>query len=178
LSVTNTHTAFGLMTSDRVEITDRLRANLQAASDRLGLGLEITFVGLKDVHPPVAVAPAYQDVISAEEHRAALVDNARTYAVQAGIAARLGDAQLRLQAQTSAAERRARAAGEAARFLAPLPVYREYAGVFSARKRLEAVEAALAEVRHIVLFPTSARGRANFYLGVDATTPLAPAVIR
>src|ERR1043165_1016189 len=31
LALTNTHTAFGLMTSDRVEITDQLRANLQRA---------------------------------------------------------------------------------------------------------------------------------------------------
>jgi regulator of protease activity HflC (stomatin/prohibitin superfamily) len=178
LALTTTHTAFGLMTTDRVEITEKLRAALQAACDRHQLGLEIVFVGLKDVHPPVAVAPAYQDVISAEEQRAALVDLARTYVVQAGVAAQVSAAQIRLQAETAATERRARAGGEAARFLAPLAAYRAEPGVFTTRRRLDAIEAALGEVRQLVLLPREARGRVNFFLGADAATPLAPALAR
>ena len=134
LAVTTSHTAFGLMTTDRAEITRKLRSNLQASVDRLDLGLEIVFVGLKDVHPPVPVAPAYQDVVSTEEQRAALINHARTYSVQAGIAATVSAAQLRLQAKTAAAERRARAVGEASRFLAPLSVYRENPEVYTARQ--------------------------------------------
>jgi hypothetical protein len=57
-------------------------------------------------------------------------------------------------------------------------VYRENPGVYTARRRLEATEAALAEIRHLVLVPREARGRANFYLGLDAATPVAPAAIR
>jgi regulator of protease activity HflC (stomatin/prohibitin superfamily) len=178
LGLTTAHTAFGLMTTDRAEITGKLRSNLQAAVDRLELGIEIVFVGLKDVHPPVPVAPAYQDVVSAEEQRAALVDHARTYAVQAGIAATVSAAQLRLQANTSATERRARATGEVARFLATLPVYRQNPDVYTTRRRLEATEAALSEIRQLVLVPREARGRANFYLGLDAATPVAPAALR
>ena len=44
------------------------------------------------MHPPVAVAPAFQDVISAEEQQVALVHQAETYAVQTAV-----DAQLRAQ---------------------------------------------------------------------------------
>lgn len=178
LTLTTRHTAFGLMTTDRTEITEKLRRHVQEASDRLGLGIEIVFVGLKDVHPPVPVAPAYQDVISAEEQRVALVDHARTYAVQASVAAQVSTTQIRLQAQTAAAERRARAAGEAARFLAPLAAYRAQPEVFSTRRRLETLEAALADVRQLVLVPRELRARANVYLGADAPTPLAPAVTR
>ncbi len=178
LTVTTTHTAFGLMTTDRAEITEKLRAELQTASDRLKLGLEIVFVGLKDVHPPVAVAPAYQDVVSAEEQRAALVDLARTYVVQAGVAAQVSAAQIRLTAQTTATERRARAGGEAARFLAPLAAYREQPEVFTTRRRLETLEAALGDIRQLILVPRDARARVNFYLGLDASTPLAPALAR
>lgn len=178
LSLTTMHTAFGLMTTDRVEITTKLRANLQAAVDRLGLGLEIVFVGLKDVHPPVPVAPSYQDVVSAEEQRSALVDHARTYVVQAGIAAALSATQMRLTAETAATERRSRASGEAARFLAPLSVYRDSPEVYTTRRRLEATEAALADIRHLVLVPRETRARANFYLGVDATAPGVPSLLR
>jgi membrane protease subunit HflK len=171
LALTASHTAFGFMTTDRGEITAKLQAGLQAAVDRLGFGLEIVFVGLKDVHPPVPVAPAYQEVISAEEQRAALADNARTYAVQATAAAHVSVTQIRLQAQSAATERRSRAAGEAARFLAPLAAYRAEPGVFTTRRRLETLEAALGEVRQLVLIPPQLRGRANIFLGFDPANP-------
>jgi membrane protease subunit HflK len=133
---------------------------------------------LKDVHPPVPVAPAYQDVISAEEQRLALGDYARTYAVQATAAAHVSATQIRLQAQTAAAERRARALGEAARFVAPLAAYRGQPEVFKTRRRLETLEAALAEVRQLILVPRHSPARANFYLGLDPSSPLVPAVAR
>ncbi len=178
LSVTTRHTAFGLMTTDRAEITKTLHENLQAAADRLGLGLEIVFVGLKDIHPPVPVAAAYQDVISAEEQRSALVDLARTYAVQATAAAHVSATQIRVQAKTTATERRSRAQGEAARFLAPLAAYREHPDVFMTRRRLEALESALSEIRQLVLLPREARARSTFYLGLDGTTIPTGAVSR
>lgn len=178
LALTATHSAFGFMTTDRTEITAKLRANLQAAVDRLGLGLEIVFVGLKDVHPPVAVAPAYQEVISAEEQRAALADHARTYAVQATAATHVSATQIRLQAETAATERRARATGEAARFLAPLAAYRTEPAVFTTRRRLETLEAALGDVRQLILVPPQLRGRANIFLGFDPASPGMPAPAR
>jgi regulator of protease activity HflC (stomatin/prohibitin superfamily) len=172
LAITTTHTAFGLMTTDRAEITEKLQHNLQAAVDRLQLGLEIVFVGLKDVHPPVSVAPAYQDVVSAEEQRIAFADLARTYAVQATAAAHVSASQIRLQARTAATERRFRAQGEASRFLAPLAAYRAQPGVFETRRRLESLEAALVDLRQLILVPPEARARANFYLGFDPAAPL------
>lgn len=178
LALTTSHTSFGLMTSDRVEITSKLHANLQAAVDRLGLGIEIVFVGLKDVHPPVAVAPAYQDVISAEEQRLALADFARTYAVQATVAAQVSATQIRLQSESTAKDRRARAAGESARFLAPLAAYHAQPEVFVTRRRLETLDAALGDLRQLILVPRDARTRANVYLGLDPASVLAPTPLR
>jgi membrane protease subunit HflK len=178
LAITTTHTAFGLMTTDRAEIAAALRQNLQAAADHLGLGIEIVFVGLKDIHPPVPVAPAYQDVISAEEQRAALVDLARTYVVQATAAAHVSATQIRLQAETAGTERRSRAQGESARFVAPLAAYRAHPDVFTTRRRLETVEAALADIRQLILVPHELRSRANVYLGFDPASVSPPAVAR
>ena len=177
LGVTATHTAFGLMTSDREEVSARLRSGLQSACDRLGLGLEIVFVGLKDVHPPVPVAPSYQDVVSAEEQSVSLVDQARAYAEQTLSGARLASSQARLQADSAAAARLARARGETARFLAPLPSWRAHGDVFSARLRLESVEAALADIRQLYVVPACARRRAGFFLGADAPAAV-PAATR
>ena len=57
------------MTTDRVEITAKLQANLQGAADRLGLGLEIVFVGLKDVHPPRNVQASFNEVNQAQQEK-------------------------------------------------------------------------------------------------------------
>lgn len=161
------HDAFSLMTTDRAALTAQLHARLQAASDRLGLGLEIVFVGLKDVHPPVPVAPAYQDVVSAEEERVALVDEARRYAIDALGTARTEAARLRAAADASATARRAQAAGETARYLAPLDTWREHRALFAFRLRAEATEATLARARALHLVPAGAAGR-TLLLGFDS----------
>jgi len=169
LRLTGQHTSFGLMTTDRGEIANALRTGLQSDCDRLKLGIEIVFVGLKDVHPPVAVAPAYQDVVSAEEERLTIYDRAVTETVDSLAGARTESMLRRLQADTFATERRSRAEGEAIRFLEPLPIFRLHAEVYSTRVRLETLEAVLAPVRQLLLLPASQRGRAQLYLTPDAT---------
>ena len=167
LALTGEHTAFGLMTTDRAEVSDKIRSQLQLACDRLNLGLEIVFVGLKDVHPPVAVASAYQDVISAEEERSALVDQSRTYSVLALGSAKVAARLARIQAEAAATERRTRASGESSRFLAPLATYRAHADVFTTRLRLETLESALADLRQLYVVPAGPAARRSFVLGSD-----------
>ncbi len=175
LGVTATHGAFGLMTTERDEVAARLRSGLQAASDRLGLGLEIVFVGLKDVHPPVPVASAYQDVVSAEEQRVSLVDQARAYAEQTLAGARLASTQARLQAESAASSRLARAGGDTARFLAPLATWKQHPEVLGTRLRLEVIEAALADLGQLYVVPAGARRRSGFFLGGEVSMPGATA---
>ncbi len=69
--------SFHMMTDDREAIAASLQQGIQSEINRLGLGLEITFVGLKDIHPPVEVASAYENVVSAQERKDALIDTAR-----------------------------------------------------------------------------------------------------
>lgn len=176
-ALTRQHTSFGLMTTDRGEIASSLQRDLQADCDRLNLGIEIVFVGLKDVHPPVAVAPAYQDVISAEEERITTYDRAATERV-ASLAGAQSDSTLRrVQADTFATTRRLVAEGETHRFLSPLAVYREHSNVYTTRIRLETLEAVLAPVRNLLLLPSSQRSKAQLYLTPDANATF-PAVPR
>jgi len=170
LQLTAEHTSFGLMTTDRAAAADSIRVGLQEASDRLGLGLEIVFVGLKDVHPPVSVAGAYQDVISAEEERLTQIDQARSYAVQSLGAAQVAAGLTRLQSATAARERVTRAAGETSRFLAPLDTFRAHRDVFTTRLHLETLETTLAGLRQLYVVPAGVGGRRNFILGSDHTS--------
>lgn len=66
--------SFGIMTNEREAVSTQIHHRLQAASSHFGLGARIRYVGLKDIHPPVEVTPAYQEVISAHEQRRTIID--------------------------------------------------------------------------------------------------------
>ncbi|MDH7598414.1 MAG: SPFH domain-containing protein [Sedimentisphaerales bacterium] len=49
---------------------------IQEAADEAGLGVEIVFVGVQGIHPPVEVVPEYQAVVGAVQEKQALIFNA------------------------------------------------------------------------------------------------------
>ena len=53
---------FEFMSAGRKSAAEALRANIQKAADKDELGVEILFVGLQDVHPPVSVAEAFEEI--------------------------------------------------------------------------------------------------------------------
>jgi membrane protease subunit HflK len=64
---------FEFMSVGRQKAAESLRANIQKAADAEALGVNILFVGLQDVHPPVSVAEAFEAVIGAEQTREAKI---------------------------------------------------------------------------------------------------------
>lgn len=73
-----------LLGSGRAQAAAELQTALQAEVDRLGLGLQILFVGLTSVHPPdeEGVAAAFLEQIDAQQERAALIEGARQEAIE------------------------------------------------------------------------------------------------
>jgi len=151
LRVTSAREGFAVMTRDREEVREALHAEVQAEADRLGLGLEVVWVGLRDIHPPVEVTPAYQDVISAEEERGALIELSRAYAAETMPAARQEANRLRTTATATARQRAAVATGEAERFRLVAAAQREQPELFRARLTLETLAAALAAPAKVVV---------------------------
>ncbi|MHC5075563.1 MAG: SPFH domain-containing protein, partial [Planctomycetota bacterium] len=62
------HSLFG---AGREEAKEFLTKQIQQKSDEAGLGVEIVFVGLQGIHPPVKVASDYQKVIGAIQDKQA-----------------------------------------------------------------------------------------------------------
>jgi len=62
-----------LLSAGRAEAKRILTKNIQAAADKAGLGVEITFLGLQGIHPPPEVAADYQKVVAAVQKKRALV---------------------------------------------------------------------------------------------------------
>ncbi len=65
-----------LLGAGRGEAERTLTENIQNAADAEGLGIEIVFVGLQGIHPPVEVAADYQKVVGAVQQKQAAILNA------------------------------------------------------------------------------------------------------
>jgi HflK protein len=173
LSVTGSRDNFAIMTDARAEIAAQMKKALQAEVDRLGLGLEILFVGLKDIHPPVDVAGAYQEVISAAEQKERTIDEARAERAEVLPNANAKATQLKVSADATYAERVAGAAGKSARFTLVADAQRANGNLFRTRTRLDALDQVLAKpVKVIMGVPVTPNDQ--FYLDLRNTGELPP----
>lgn len=103
-----------LIGSGGIRAAQEVRTSLQAACDRAGvggggLGVEIVYVGLGGVHPPIDVAEAYERVVNAFEQRDTKILQGEKAALKTQIEA-AGEAYAELF-EAIEAEERARAAG-------------------------------------------------------------------
>ena len=58
------HSAFEALLGPEMEkVTTEMRQQLQAAADRQQLGIEVVSVDMEELHPPVAVGPAFENVL-------------------------------------------------------------------------------------------------------------------
>ena len=138
---------FAIMTTERETIAREVQAGLQTAADRFRLGARIHHVGLKDIHPAVEVAPAFQEVISAREQRRMMVDLAQANRITSLAEARSEAHRLRRQADGATTERLAAVAGEAARLTGKVDARRASPDLFDLQSRLSLTEEIVPRVR-------------------------------
>jgi membrane protease subunit HflK len=151
IQVAGSRGSFQIMTEERAQIAEKLKQSLQQEIDRLGLGLEIVFVGLKDVHPPVDVAPAYQAVVSAQEEKEQTIDIARASRARILPDVRAQANRIKIEQDANYQDRVAAAQGAAARFSAIIQADRENSAVFRFRLKLDVIEQVLGNANKIIL---------------------------
>jgi HflK protein len=173
LQLTGSRESFAIMTEERQAISQVLKKAVQAEVDRLGLGFEILFVGLKDIHPPVDVAPAYQEVISAEEEKEQAIDEARAERAQTLPEINAQANRLKVEAQGEYQNRVLTAEGEAARFTLLADIDKVDALLLRPRLRLDALQEALAKPAKIILGVPS-NFKEKFYLDLRKVGDLPP----
>src|SRR6185436_4253479 len=105
-------------TNDRAEVEALLLGHVRADVEHAGLGVDVLAVPLLDVHAPAAVHDAFRDVASAHEDRLTTIHKANEYAAGVAAVARGEAARAVLVAEAWAAERLARAQGDAQAFRA------------------------------------------------------------
>jgi membrane protease subunit HflK len=139
------------LTEGKAEIQDQVFTQLQANLDRYRTGIEVVTVQLQDVSPPEAVTDAFKDVISAEQDKERMINEARGYSNDIVPKARGEAAQLINQSEGYREAEIARAEGAAQRFVA---VYEEYAKAPDVTRRrlyIEAMEAVLPGVNKVII---------------------------
>ena len=168
LRATAPRDSFGIMTSEREAIANEVERGLQRAADHLSLGARIHHVGLKDIHPPVEVASAYQEVISAAEQRRMMIDLAIANRITRLAETRSEARRLRGGAEGAAAVRLAKVTGEAARLTGKVEARLASPELFDWQSRLALTEEIVPRTR---LFITRSDSSGASPLNLDYREP-------
>jgi membrane protease subunit HflK len=144
-----------IMSRGRSAAADELRRRMQEAADARQLGARIVFVGLQDVHPPVAVAERYQEVVGARQAIEAQVNSARAYVTQTNALAASLARRTVLGAEADAVRRKSIALARAASFTNQIPAYRAAPEVYQQRAYLQVLAREGARARKYVIATTN-----------------------
>jgi len=139
------------LTEGKEQIQQDAQALLQRTLDQYQVGLEVVTVKLQDVDPPNQVSDAFKDVISAQQDKERLINEARGYANDVVPKARGQAAQLLNEAEGYSAAKVQDASGAAQRFTALQDEYEKAKDVTRLRLYLETMEQVLPRMNKIIL---------------------------
>lgn len=142
-----------LLTSGRLEASERVRARTQELLDAWAVGVQVLAVDLESVEPPADVVAAFQDVQNARADRERMISEAQTYANGVLPVAR-GEAEQSInRALVFRDDRLSRARSDAVRFTSLEAEHRLSPSLLERRLYLETAERVLPRVRRYVMSP-------------------------
>ncbi len=162
------------LTEGKEQIQQDAQALLQRTLDEYRAGLEVVTVKLQDVDPPAQVSDAFKDVISAQQDKERLINEARGYANDVVPKARGQAAQLLNEAEGYSAAKVQEAGGAAQRFTAVQEEFEKARDVTRLRLYLETMEQVLARANKIILDDVAGK-QVVPYLPLDQALKLKPA---
>lgn len=165
LTLAGRRSAAEIMTTAREELRAEFRLRLQAALDAHESGITITDVLLRDVHPPVAVAPAFQEVVSAMEDKVTDVLEAESHRHDHLLNARGAAAAMLTTAQSVADNRKAQVQGQTTRFTSLHGAWALHPALYQWREGFRVFDDALGGTKKAIIDETlSARMPAHIDL--------------
>jgi regulator of protease activity HflC (stomatin/prohibitin superfamily) len=170
-----------IMAAGRLRAASELRQRIQAQADRSQLGVEILFVGLQGIHPPVEVAPAYEELNGAIQEKETTRLVAQAYATNK-VPLAMADAQtLITQAESEGLTRTLTAAAAAGQFKNQLTAFQASPSVYMQRTYLETFVRAITPARKYIIATTNTQESLWFNLEdklnideMDIKRPVAP----
>lgn len=144
-----------LMSTIRFPSGEALRRKIQARADALNLGVKIVFVGLQDIHPPVAVARSYEDVVAARQDKEAEILSARAFATETNGLARSEAMRIKSLAEAQRQRLEVTALAGAELFTNKIPAFRTSPRVYAERSYLDTLSKGAVGARKIILTATN-----------------------
>lgn len=143
--------SFEIMTTRREELRALLKKDLQSALDERQSGIEIVEVYLRDIHPPVEAAAAFQEVMAAMEDREAQIHVAEAQVNETLPRSKATAYQTTLEADQKSSSRILRAQGQTARFSMLATAYRMEPEIYRIRESFLAIDETLSGAKKIVM---------------------------
>ncbi|MGB3975164.1 MAG: cation transporter [bacterium] len=133
------HSLFDILAYGRKKFEQTVTESIQSSADAANLGIEIVQICFLDVHPPMEVAPAFEDVISAQEDLETSIEQARGYYKETLPLTTGEAASMIIQAESYQKETVEKAAGQANAFLSVTAAFKEYKSINKLRIRHDAL---------------------------------------
>lgn len=146
-----------IMSSGRIAASATLKERIQKVADKHKLGVNIVFVGLQDIHPPVAVAEAYESVNAAIQMRQGIIYTAEGEKAQTIPIAKAIAANILSEAEVYRLSEQAKGVAAAGRFPNQILAYQASPEVFRQRTYLDTLGQAIAPTRKYVIGLTNTK---------------------
>jgi len=141
----------GILGHQRYEASAILKKRIQEASDAAQLGIEVIFVGLVGLHPPVGVGGAFDNVVASREKQLTEILQAKTYSAVLEPATASQVYMLQNAAESYKTERSKVSAAESERFLSQLKGYQASPDLFILSSYLDVMVNQTRNTRKFVL---------------------------
>lgn len=153
-----------VMSTTRGAASAELQKMIQARADEQKLGVKIIFVGLEDIHPPVKVAPAFENLVAVRQENEAKLLAAKGAAEREVI---LAQAQAQKEVREAEAFRMNRVAGSGAQgeqFKNQMAAHKAAPEVYMNRLYLETLSRNATNARLYVITTTNTQDVVNLNL--------------
>lgn len=168
---------FGLLTGERDSLEHYGREEIQALADRMNLGVRILSLCLLDMHPPTRVAPAFEDVVSAQEDLETYVEEARGYGKALLPSARAEAYEQGTRAQAYGRDLVTRATGKAAAFADRNVAFLRHEEVNRHRMRMEGLEGWIKGKTLLLIDPAASPSPMDLIINRSGAPDAAPTVL-
>lgn len=140
-----------ILAEDRALLSQTIEERLGAYLDSAACGLAVCDVIIESIHPPVEVAPIYQQVVSAQLSSQAQIDTAEGLAAANAAFAQLKKNAAIMQAEIRQNKRVSEAEASVAEFMAMVEAYDENPGAFCYYKYMDALAVVYKNQRLYIL---------------------------
>lgn len=145
-----------LMTTARFRAANELRERIQdRANKEYNLGVDILYVGLQGIHPPVKVADAFEAVVAALQQKETNILAAQAYWAGKIPSAQAEATNLVMSALNEAESKVTIAAAQASQFTNQLIAFQASPSVYRQRSYLETFSRAVGPARKLVIGATN-----------------------